>query len=221
MIRFILSAALLFALTAPAFAQESTCYIFNRIPVTGVDEIAKQLSDPKVRLEDKSCAVSRLGELSRELVNNKNVAPSSIYNPILGSLAPQTQTADHHILREAACQALARFSDLPESERLIQPLGKVVKEDSHEEVRLACARALSRFYKDAAGATTELVAALNSELERGPQADNVTVATAIIRSLGSLRDRRSFVPLMRVIQSRFPTSTKREAQRALENIKWD
>ncbi|HNJ05700.1 MAG TPA: hypothetical protein PLB73_15680, partial [Leptospiraceae bacterium] len=72
-----------------------------------------------------------------------------------------------------------------------------------------------------AGATTELVAALNSELERGPQADNVTVATAIIRSLGSLRDRRSFVPLMRVIQSRFPTSTKREAQRALENIKWD
>ena len=42
MIRSILSAALLFGLAAPVFAQDSTCYIFNRIPVTGVDEIAKQ-----------------------------------------------------------------------------------------------------------------------------------------------------------------------------------
>lgn len=205
----------------PAYAQESTCYLFNRIPITGAEEITKQLSDPKVRLEDKSCGISRLGELSRELVSRKDIAPSSLYNPILGALAPQTQMADHHILREVACQALARFSDLPESEKLVAPLGKVLKEDSHEEVRLACARALSRFFKDAPTATQELVNALNSEIEKGPQADNVTVTTAVVRALGGLRDRRSFVPLMRVIQSRFPTSTKREAQRALENIKWD
>lgn len=213
--------AVLLAAASPAMAQESTCYIFNRIPVTGVDEIAKQLSDPRVRLEDKACGISRLGELSRELMNRKDIAPSSLYNPILGALAPQTQVPEHHVLRENACQALARFGDLPESEKLIAPLGKVLKEDSHEEVRLACARALSRFFKDAPAATQELVNALNSEIEKGPQADNVTVTTAVVRALGGLRDRRSFVPLMRVIQSRFPTSTKREAQRALENIKWD
>lgn len=219
--RIFLSLSLLAALAGPAAAQESTCYIFNRIPITGAEEIAKQLSDPKVRLEDKACGVSRLGELSRELMNRRDVAPSSLYNPILGALAPQTQVPEHHVLRENACQALARFGDLPESDKLIAPLGKVLKEDSHEEVRLACARALSRFFKDAPLATQELVNALNSEIEKGPQADNVTVTTAVVRALGGLRDRRSFVPLMRVIQSRFPTSTKREAQRALENIKWD
>lgn len=211
----------LFVLASPAFAQESTCYVFNRIPITGIDEIAKQISDPRVRVEDKSCAVSRLGELARELVNRKDIAPSSLYNPILGALAPQAQSNEHHLIRESACQALGRFADLGESDKLVGPMGKVVKEDSNEEVRLSCARSLSRFYKDAPTATTELVTALNAELEKGPQADNVTVATAVIRSLGSLRDRRGFVPLMRVIQSRFPTATKREAQRALENIKWD
>jgi len=213
--------AILFALTAPAFSQESTCYVFNRVPITGIDEITKQLSDPKVRLEDKSCGVARLGELARELIDRKDLAPSSLYNPILGALAPQVEVPGHHILRESACQALGRFSDLPESEKLVAPMGKILREDNHEEVRLACARSLAHFYKDSNSATTELVTALNIELEKGPQADNVTVATAIIRSLGGLRDRRGFVPLMKVIQSRFPTSTKREAQRALENIKWD
>jgi len=39
--------------------------------------------------------------------------------------------------------------------------------------------------------------------------------------LGALGDKRAFVPLMKVIRSNFPTGVKKEAQAALESIKWD
>ncbi len=203
-------------------AQEGTTAVFNRITLGGVDKLAEALSDPRIRVEEKSNAVYRLGELAKELRNNTNVPPSRLFNPILGVLTIQKDIRDHHILRAEACGALAQFAGLAESEKLIEPLGKVIQNtEEREEVRLAAAGALGKFSRDAGIATDQLVLALNKELERGPVGDNVNVTTAIIISIGVLHDKRSFVPLMRVIQSRFPTYTKRESQRALENINWD
>jgi len=207
-----------------AYAQDigTTANVFSHITLAGADELAKTLSDPRVRIEDKREAVYRLGVLAKELYNNRQVPPSKLFNPILGVLTIQRDVPDHHILRLEACGALSQFVGLAESEKLIEPLGRVVQNrEEHEEVRLSAARALGRFYKDSGLATDQLVVALNKELEAGPSSENVSVATAIIISIGALHDKRAFVPLMRVIQSRFPTYTKREAQRSLENIQWE
>lgn len=200
--------------------EPNTAMIFNRIGLSGSGELAKALSDPEVRPEDKTIVIRRLGELSKELKANKSVPPSQLYNPILGVMVPQNSIQDHHLLRIAACETLALFADFSDAGNLISPLGTRVKSDPHEEVRLAAARALGRFYKNRQNASGLLVEALTRELGRGPQADNVRLVGALIRSLGGLQDKRAFVPLMRVIKSPFPTYTKREAQRALENLKW-
>ena len=89
-----------------------------------------------------------------------------------------------------------------------------------EEVRNAAAQALVRFQNHSAAAADQLIAALNKELDRGPQPENINVVTAIVNALGTLQDRRGFVPLMRVIQSAFPNHTKGRAQAALEAIRW-
>jgi HEAT repeat protein len=195
---------------------------FDRVPLSGSDQLDQAISDPGIGVMEKRLAIARLGQLAGELrAGDGRVAPSRLFNPLLGVLTPQQSVQDHYILREEACTALARFSELEGSEQLVAPLGKRLQDgQEREEVRLAAARSLGKFRKDSAAAADELIQALNREMERGPKSDNVNVATGIVGSLGQLRDRRSFVPLMRVVQSTFPNYTKRRAQEALESIQW-
>lgn len=192
----------------------------NRVPLEGAGELASTISDPAVGIDYKREAIFRLGELSRELRSRTDVPASNLHNPLLGVLQPQ-QTEGHFILRREACIALAKFSTLDGSEVIIEPLGRVLANSGErEEVRNAAAQALVRFQNHSAAAADQLIAALNKELDRGPQPENINVVTAIVNALGTLQDRRGFVPLMRVIQSAFPNHTKGRAQAALEAIRW-
>ena len=213
---------ILFFLALPGMlaAQDISPTYFNRITLDGVDELARALSDPEIAIEQKQLAVNRLGELARQLPNSK-VPPSRLYNPLLGALRPEKNVQDHHVLRMAICNALRNFSDLEGSSQLIGPLGRVLMDqDEHEEVRAAAARALASFRKDQQAAADALITALNKELERGPGPKNISVTSVICISLGSLRDKRAFVPLMKVVQSTFPNQTKSNAKTALESIEW-
>ena len=191
----------------------------NRVPLTGRDKLARLLSKADVRLEDKARAIERLAELTKDLPANRNVEPKELYNPILGVLSGNR---GHKVLRKVACQSLVAFARLKGSDKLVEPLGKIVgNSGDFYEVRRAAAVTLGRFANNTGSATDQLVRALDAELKRGPRGDNVTFTKIVIDSIGRLQNKRSFVPLMRVIQSDFPTATKRAAQRALENIRWE
>lgn len=214
----------LFCLFAPAalLAQE-TAPIFNRIPANekGVEELTRLLSDPSVRIEEKSNAVDRLGVLARQLYNS-DFPPEKLYNPMLGALTPRSEEPYHHVLRIHICQALGNFWNLKGGQDLIPALGRRLQDlQEHEEVRIAAALSLGKFRNQSEMAAQELLGALDKEVERGPQSDNITVVTAVVQGLGSLGDKRAFVPLMKIIKSRFPAGVKKEAQRSLESIRWD
>ena len=214
--------ALLISIFVPGLlqAQEISPTYFNRITLDGVDELARALSDPEISVEQKRLAVNRMAELARQLPGS-NVAPSRLYNPLLGALRPEKDVQDHHVLRIAICEALRNFSDLEGSGQLIGPLGRVVSDaDEHEDVRTAAARTLADFRKDKSAAVEALISSLNKELDRGPNANNISITSALCVSLGSLRDKRALVPLMKVVQSSFPNQTKRIAKTALESLDW-
>lgn len=218
--KFVFVFSFLVCLPGVLAAQDISPTYFNRITLDGVDELARALSDPEIAIEQKQLAVNRIGELARQLPNS-NVSPSKLYNPLLGALRPEKDVVDHHVLRLAICNALRNFSDLDGSSQLIGPLGRVLMDaDEHEDVRSAAARALASFRKDQNAAAEALISALNKELERGPGPNNIGVTSVICRSLGSLRDKRAFVPLMKVVQSSFPNQTKSNAKTALESIEW-
>ena len=217
---------LIFALfAAPVLAQvggdnSAAVNAINRIPLEGSEELDRALADPAISVTDKRYAIRRLGQLSGQL-QGSGYSPSKLYNPLLGVLTPQPSVQDHYLLREAACNALANFAKLDGSEQLVGPLGKILRNgDEREEVRMAAARTLGQFSNNSTAATEQLVAALDQEMDRGPTPTNVNLATGIVASLGRLGDKRSFVPLMRVIKSRFPTQTKRRAEESLDSIRW-
>ncbi len=214
---------LLFCLFAPvALLAQETAPIFNRIPANekGVEELTRLLSDPSVRIEEKSNAVDRLGVLAKQLYNS-DFPPEKLYNPMLGALTPRPDEPYHHVLRIRICYALGNFWNMKGGQDLIPALGRRVQDlEEHEEVRIAAALSIGKFRHQSELAARELLAALEKELERGPQADNIHVVTAIVQGLGALGDRRAFVPLMKIIKSRFPAGVKKEAQRSLESIRW-
>ena len=214
--------AILAFLISPSFlaAQEISATYFNRITLDGVDELAKALSDPAIKLEQKQLAVNRMGELARQLPGS-NVSPSRLYNPLLGALRPQNNVKDHHVLRIAICEALRNFANQEGSSNLVGPLSRVLSDpDEHEDVRTSAARTLAEFRKDSSAAADALIDALNKEVARGPNANNIGVTSAICVALGALREKKAFVPLMKVVQSAFPNQTKSNAKTALESIQW-
>ena len=215
----IVASALLIGM--PIVADDiDTSQSVNRVSLGGRAELARLLSG-KGRDEDKVKAIERLAELSKDLPGKENVAPSELFNPILGVLS-NPRNKKSVLLRRTACTSLIAFARLKGSKSIVAPLGAILKNgDEGAGVRRAAAIALGRFGNDAQAATTELVAALTAELQNGPRNTNIVLAGELIDSLGRLKDKRSFVPLMRVISSPFPTRVKRRAQRALENIKWE
>ena len=213
--------ALLVLVTLPALADDvDTGQAFNRVTLKGRGELAKTLSDPNIGVQQKSLAIRRMAELVKDLGSAPDVAPSELFNPILGVLS--LPGPKYEVLRRIACEALYAFSDLQGSESLVKPLGNVVNNKNEtNDVRIAASISLGRFSKDKVAAADELVRALNEALSEGPRGDNIRLTASIINGVGRLRDKRSFVPLMRVIQSNYPTTAKQAAQRALENIDWE
>jgi len=212
-----------FCFLPAALAAQETAPIFNRIPANekGVEELTRLLSDSQVRIEEKSNAVDRLGILARQLYNS-DFPPERLYNPLLGALTPQQNEPYHHVLRIHICQALGQFCNLKGGQDLVPALGRRVQDlEENEEVRIAAAMSLGKFRNQSDQAAQELLAGLDKEIERGPQANNVTVVTSMVQGLGMLGDKRAFVPLMKLIKSRFPAGVKKESQRALESIRWD
>ena len=215
---FIGGVAVFFSGMRLAAQDPSAIRAFNLVPLSGSEELDKALSDPRIGVPEKLLAIQRLGQLAGELAGPqaKDVPPSRLYNPLLGVLTPQKSVNDHYLLREEACTALAAFSRLSGSEQLVGPLGKRLLDPAeHEKVRMSAARTLSSFRKDSAAAAEQLIEALNQEMDRGPRPDNINLTTGIVGALGQLGDKRSFVPLMRVVQSGFPNTIKRRAQASL------
>lgn len=205
----------------PLLADDvDTGQAFSRVTLAGRGELATALSDPKVGVEQKGLAIRRLAELTKDLGSQPSVSPSELSNPIVGVLALKGEK--YEVLRRLACEALVMFSDHKGSETLVKPLGNTLNNASEtNEVRTAAAISLGRYTQDKAAAAEELVRALSAHVADGPRGDNIRLVSTVIDAVGRLRDKRSFVPLMRVIQSNFPTSAKKSAQRALENIDWD
>lgn len=219
-----LTIGMILALAVSALpAQNSDAAItaaIQRVTFEGRAELSRALSDPQVGTLQKEEAIKRLAHLTLYLDEHKEVAPSELFNPILGALSLKGKK--YEMTRKVACQALTSFADLDGSDKLIGPLGRVAANaDESFVVRRAAASALGRFRKNGEQAAAELTRVLSVELDTGPKGNNISFTTTVVHALGRLRNKKSFVPLMRVMDSAFPTETKMAAQKGLENIDWE
>ena len=194
----------------------------NQVPISGYRQLAEVLADPDVGTASKQAHIYRLAELTKHLEGAQGVTARDLFQPILGILGPRYRK--NKALRMTAVEALVSFARLKGSADLVPPLAKILADEENEllEVRKRAAFALGRFNNDAGLATDALVKVLKVEGNRGPKGNNISFVNEILESIGRLHNRKSHVPLTRFIDSsNFPTSTKRAAQKALENIRWE
>lgn len=123
-------------------------------------------------------------------------------------------------VREAACKAGIVFNDSVIAPRLVAALAHALHEENHARVIEACARTLAVFPKDAEIILPALLARIDSFLAEYRGDDESQRALAeVCRTLGVIRVRRSFIPLLKVLQSRYDEDVKEVAQESIQAIR--
>lgn len=123
-------------------------------------------------------------------------------------------------VREAACSAVGVFAESAVAPQLASVAAKVLQEELHPEVIATCARSLQAFTKEAATIVPALLSQLDRYLAelRDSSADERALRE-ICHTLKAMKQRKSFIPLLKLLQSRYGESVKREAQEAIQAIR--
>lgn len=123
-------------------------------------------------------------------------------------------------VREAACAAVGVFSESAIAPQLASTIAKTLRDELHPGVIATCARSLQVFSKEAATITPALLAQLDRYLAelRDNSADERALRE-LCRALKAMKQRKSFIPLLKLLQSRYSESVKREAQEAIQAIR--
>jgi hypothetical protein len=125
-------------------------------------------------------------------------------------------------VREAACNAGIVFKDSAIAAALVAALTKALKEEQHPAPIYACARALSSYTKEkeAELIVPVLLAKLDQYLKNfQDDAENERALREVCHALGVMKARKSFIPLLKILQSRYGEDVKEVAQESIQAIR--
>lgn len=125
-------------------------------------------------------------------------------------------------VREAACNAGIVFKDSVIASALVISLTKALREEQHPAPIYACARTLSVYTreKEAELIVPVLLAKLDKYLaDFQDDAENEKALREVCHALGVMKARKSFIPLLKVLQSRYDEDVKEVAQESIQAIR--
>lgn len=172
---------------------------------------AETLRYAKVRALEKMSVIYRQSKLEAE-----QVAPR-YFEGITAGLAHKSPD-----VREAACSAGIVFKDSQIAPFLVPALAKTLKEENHPAVIYACAHSLSVYTKETEAAV--IVPALLAKVDKyltefNDDAENERALREVCHALGVMKARKSFIPLLKVLQSRYDEDVKEVAQESIQAIR--
>lgn len=209
------------SLLAQDFAEQ-----FAKIDLKDVDQVTQAITlKESVRATVKVAAINRLAAIYRKEQSKADGQVPQFLQAIATAMDLHKDDTDpnNYTIRVASCYALNAFDSSGNATNAIQTAGKTLLEDSHLEVKSACAKSLGEFQKNKEPATKQLLEKLDMDYKKKDFIKReVWVATFVIRSLGKLGSKQAFIPMMKVIQSdNFYVENKKEAQLAIEKIVWN
>jgi hypothetical protein len=125
-------------------------------------------------------------------------------------------------VREAACNAGIVFKDSQIAPQLVFALAKTLKEENHPAVIYACAHTLSVYTKELEALV--IVPALLAKIDKyladfNDDSENEKALREVCHALGVMKARKSFIPLLKVLQSRYDEDVKEVAQESIQAIR--
>ncbi|AFM11722.1 hypothetical protein [Turneriella parva] len=209
---------LAFSLTGTLFAETTRPEILDRIRdydmrhsdlLVKIVRDAETLRYAKVRALEKMSVIYRQSKADGEIV-----APRYLDGLNFGLV---NKSPD---VREAACTAAIVFNESAIAPKLVVNLANTLKEELNPAVIYACAHTLATYTKHA----EIIVPALLSRVDRylndfqNSSADEKALREVCL-ALKGMHARKAFIPLLKVLQSRYDEDVKSAAQEAIQAIK--
>ncbi|MCS6985552.1 MAG: hypothetical protein NZM25_10570 [Leptospiraceae bacterium] len=189
--------------------------------VHDLEELLKILKANHMATMVKVKAVRRVAEIYKE--NSNSVSPDIIlshYREALTSHNDDNPPHSHYLIRGEICSSLAQYASSPNASEALRLAQKQVQLDTHIEVKASCAQALGSFHQNPNEAGKSLLEILEQELRtEAPHEANIKLVMNLVHSLGRLKYRPAFVGLIKVLQSGYPASVKKEAEFAIRNLR--
>jgi HEAT repeat protein len=179
------------------------------------DLLVKIVKDPETLRYAKVRALEKMSVIYRQSGKEGELVATRYLDGISAGL--QHKSPD---VREAACTALVVFSESAVSQQMVASAVKTLREENHPQVIEACARSLRQYPKEAAVIAPALLVRLDKYLtEFQDSASDERALRQICKTLGVMKVRKSFIPLLKLLQSRYDESVKSAAQDAIQAIR--
>ena len=201
--------------------------IIENIEINNISQLIDLAQAKGIRAEVKVKALHRISHLFRRNKNKKNL-PAIKTVKQLGKVARlNSQDRGSNFLykvRQAVCSTLSMINSKEVSPFSIGEIQTLLLKEKNDRVRVSCFHALGNFRVAGDLASKVLLEQLKTIYKQGKISEISHESTiqliVIIRSLGELASRSAFIPLMKILQSKYPISLKKEAEKAIEKISW-
>lgn len=217
--RLAVKIAALFVTTGALFADGARPEILDRIrdyDLRHSDLLVKIVRDPETLRYAKVRALEKISVIYRQSKAEAEMVSPRYFEGINAGLLHKSPD-----VREAACNAGIVFKDSQIAPFLVPALAKALKEENHPAVIYACAHTLSVYTKETEA--VQIVPALLAKVDKyltefNDDSENEKALREVCHALGVMKARKSFIPLLKILQSRYDEDVKEVAQEAIQAI---
>ncbi|MCC6275774.1 MAG: HEAT repeat domain-containing protein [Leptospiraceae bacterium] len=214
------------SITASVFSQDALYDVYEKIEkltIKDVDQLIQLMQDKEIVPSAKARAINRVAVLyqhqAQEIEKQQNLI--TVLAGVIDQNKADSPSSPQYKVRSAACLALRIFDPSTHANAAIDAVKKPLLEDSHLDVLTACAHSLGDFNRNSIPATKALLERLSKDYTKeNRSSEDVRTVSVVVNALGKLGSKQSFIPLMKVLQSGYPVSVKKEAQIAIDRLRW-
>lgn len=207
-------------LTAGLVAEPSLEEI-QRIQISDLKKISLWMNDKKTKPRFKVMILEKLNILL--LDHPEEVTKHSDELLDLFSNVKKNNKDDgssyNFLLRKKACLFLSYFKGTEKEIESYERLQSTISTEDNGEVAATCIEVMSLYENKKEDTQKVLIRMLDSSLKKKfVSDDDIEIANAIIEVLGKFKKKQSYLTLLKVLDSKYPTDIKNKAKKTLEGL---
>ncbi|MBS0617331.1 MAG: hypothetical protein JSR44_04040 [Spirochaetes bacterium] len=208
----------LLLVTASTLFAEKRPEILDRIrdyDMRHSDLLVKIVRDAETLRYAKVRALEKMSVIYRQSKTEGETVASRYLEGIKSGLANKSPD-----VREAACAASIVFKESHIAPQLAAQVSATLKEENHPLVIYACAHSLAVYPKEVEVMAPALLAKVDKYLQDfQDSSDDEKALREVCHTIGLMRIRKAFIPLLKVLQSRYSEDVKSVAQEAIHSLR--
>lgn len=179
------------------------------------DLLVKIVKDPETLRYAKVRALEKMSVIYQQSKAEGETVASRYLDGINAGLVHKSPD-----VREAACAAAIVFKESVVAPQMAAGVAKALKDENAPLVIYACAHTIGVYTKSADLAVPALLAKIEKYLaDFQDSSDDEKALREVCHSLAIMKARKSFIPLLKLLQSRYDEDVKSAAQEAIQSLR--